>query len=94
MQWEISRDRQDQQQSNPQDKTWQSAVRFELPQLGNVSAQLQLTGNHLRMTVQAPDAATAQLMQIHAGELSGALENNGTKLDSLLIKTKAVGNTQ
>lgn len=88
MDWEISRDRQNQQHENPTEQTWQSAVSFELPQLGNIAAQLQLTGTHLRLTVTAQDLATASMLQNHAGELTGALENSGTQLDSLLIKTK------
>jgi hypothetical protein len=88
MDWEISRDRQDQQSENDSDQTWQSAVNFELPQLGNISAQLQLTGKHLRLIVNAPNAATASVLQSHAGELAGALDNTGTQLDSLLIKNR------
>jgi len=88
MDWEISRDRQDQQSENDSDQTWQSAVNFELPQLGNISAQLQLTGKHLRLIVNAPNAATASVLQSHADELAGALDNTGTQLDSLLIKNR------
>ena len=86
MDWEISRDRQ--QHRNQDEPTWQSAVNFNLPLLGNVSAQLQLSGTHLRLTVTAQDATSAVMLQNHASELVGAMENTGTQLDSLLIKTK------
>jgi len=88
MEWEISRDRQEQQKGNQAEQTWQSAVNFELPQLGNISAQLQLTGTHLRLTVNTSDATTALELQNHANDLIGAMANTGTQLDSLLIKTR------
>ncbi|PRC90773.1 flagellar hook-length control protein FliK [Solimicrobium silvestre] len=87
MEWEISRD-QPKQQGETAERTWQSAVRFELPQLGAISAQLQLTGTHLRLSVQAKDAPTALMLQNHAGELVAALDGTGAQLDSLLIKIK------
>jgi hypothetical protein len=88
MEWEISRDPQGKKNGNPAEQTWQSAVNFELPQLGNISAQIQLTGTHLRLTVNARDATTALELQNHANELIGAMANTGTQLDSLLIKTR------
>ncbi len=87
MHWEISQDGSPQQR-NQQEKTWQSDVQFELPQLGGVSAMLQLTGTHLTLTVSTRDAATTQTLQNHASELVGAINNTGTQLDALLIKTR------
>jgi hypothetical protein len=93
MQWEISRDSTGQKQSQ-QEQTWQSAVNFELPQLGNVSAQLQLTGTHLRLSVNTPNPATALMLQNHANELIGAFDNTGTQLDALTIRATAADTSE
>lgn len=87
IEWEVSRDHPKQQSAQPE-QTWQSAVRFELPQLGAVSAQLQLTGTRLKLTVNTKDSSTTLTLQNHANELINALQSSGAQLDSLLIKTK------
>ncbi len=88
MDWEIARNDQNQNQAQrDSEPTWHSAVSFELPQLGSVSAQLQLTGNHLRLSINTKDGATALLLKNHGPELTNALEAAGTQLDALLIKT-------
>jgi hypothetical protein len=89
MQWEISRDASGQKQSHQHEQTWQSAVNFELPQLGNVSAKLQLTGTRLRLSVSTPNPATALMLQNHANELIGAFDNTGTQLDALTINASS-----
>lgn len=90
MEWEISRDRQHKQQQQAEDpeQIWQSVANFSMPQLGNISAQFQLSGTHLKLTVHTQDAATSQILQKHATTLVNALDNTGTQLDSLQIKTK------
>lgn len=93
MQWDISRDSSDQKQSSQQEQTWQSSVNFELPQLGNVSAQLQLTGTHLRLSVSTPNPATALMLQNHANDLIGAFANTGTELDALTIRAAPAANS-
>jgi len=87
MEWEIAKNDQNPNHSqNTSEKTWQSSVRFELPQLGNISAQLQLTGNHLRLSINTSDSTTALMLKNHAPELTNALDAAGTRLDALLIK--------
>ena len=87
MDWEITKEKSGQQE-NQTEKSWNSAVKFELPQLGNVSAQLQLTGNRLKLIVQAQDATSALLLKNHAHELVSALDVSGTLVDALQIKVK------
>lgn len=87
MEWEVSRDAPH-QKNDASEKTWQSAVKFELPQLGAVSAQLQLTGTRIKLTVYTEDASTTLKLQSHTGELVDALEGSGVKLDAFLIETK------
>lgn len=87
MDWEITKERPGQPRQ-PTEKSWSSSVKFELPQLGNVSAQLQLTGNRLKLIVQAQDPASALMLQNHASELVSALDVSGTRVDALQIKIK------
>lgn len=93
MDWEIAQykdNKDDKDDSNSgatgQETTWHSAVRFELPRLGAVSAQLQLTGNRLRLQISTDNPASAAQLQQHAPELASALEAAGTKLDGVLIR--------
>ena len=88
MEWEISQDNAQQQGQSQQEPGWQSAVHFEFPQLGSVSAQLHLTGNHLRLNISTQDAGSALMLQNHGQELANALDAAGTQLDALLIKPK------
>lgn len=87
MDWEITKEKPA-QQKNQTDKSWNSAVKFELQQLGNISAQLQLTGNRLKLIVQAQDATSALLLKNHAHELVSALDVSGTQVEALQIKVK------
>ena len=89
MEWEITQNdqKQNSKQASPQD-SWQSVVRFDLPQLGSIAAQLQLTGNHLRLNISTSDPTTALMLQNHAPELASALDVAGTRLDAIVIKNK------
>ena len=87
LEWEVSQD-QSRQQANPAENIWRSSVRFQLAQLGDISAQLQLTGTHLSITVTTKNAATALLLKNSTSELAGALNGTGAQLDSLLVKTE------
>ena len=88
MDWEIAQD-QEHQSANQQEATWQSAVHFELPQLGSISAQLQLTGTHLRLQINTADATSALLLKNYAPDLASALDLAGTQLDSITVNSKA-----
>lgn len=88
MDWEIAQD-QEHQSGNQQEATWQSAVHFELPQLGSISAQLQLTGTHLRLQINTADATSALLLKNYAPDLASALDLAGTQLDSIIVNSKA-----
>lgn len=66
--------------------SWQSVVRVELPNLGNVSAAIRLVGNRLQVQVRAAEDATASRLRTHGSELASALEAAGSPLDLLTIK--------
>ncbi len=84
LEWEVSRD-QAQAQQNSSEGSWNSSVSFNLPQLGAVSAQLQLNGNRLHIRIRTKDATTALQLQQHTPELASALNGTGAQLDSIQI---------
>lgn len=90
LEWDVSRDNQNHEsgQSGETADQWQSAVRFELPQLGAVSAQLQLAGDRLNLTINTLDDTATKRLQHHANELVEALKGSGTQLESFVITTK------
>lgn len=65
---------------------WHSAVRFELPMLGAVSAAIQLIGDRVQIQVHAASEDTVLALREHGPELSNALAAAGAPLDALLIK--------
>jgi len=87
MNWEIAQEAP-QQSGRQQEPSWQSAVHFELPQLGSISAQLQLTGTHLKLNISTGDATAALLLKNHVADLASALDLAGTQLDAISIKAK------
>jgi hypothetical protein len=89
MEWMIRDDTPRQQsggRSDAEQQQWQSAVRFELPALGAVSATIVMTGDHVQIHVRTASEASASVLRAHGQELSDALGAAGTPLDSLLIK--------
>jgi hypothetical protein len=65
---------------------WQSKIRIELPQLGAVTASLQLQGDHVRVHLDAASSESAALLQSRSTALADALEAAGSALDILTVK--------
>jgi hypothetical protein len=65
---------------------WQSTVRFELPNLGTISARLNMLGQHLQIQIQTTSEDSANALRQHAGALAEALGAAGSSLDSLLVQ--------
>jgi hypothetical protein len=72
---------------NQQEPTWQSTVRFELPQLGTIIGKLQLVGEHVQIRLHTDTDAIASVLQQHAPGLATALAGSGATLDTLLVKS-------
>ncbi|MFZ6861195.1 flagellar hook-length control protein FliK [Undibacterium sp. Ji67W] len=89
IEFEIRRD-------NPQKKTnqtkddnegfWQSEVRFTLPSLGAIATKIQLSGDHLRLTIDTYEETTEKTLKMHASELATRMTAIGTILDSFTVK--------
>ncbi len=88
MEWEIQEEENKRGQSgaaDPDQSSWNSTVRFELPNLGRISATIHLSGGHVQMRVAAASADTAGKLRARGNDLARALGDAGSPLDSLTI---------
>jgi hypothetical protein len=85
LEWEVKREARD-PRAEPERQSWQSVVRFELPNLGVVSAAIQLNGDRVQVHVRAADEATTASLAEHRAEFAAALDAAGTRLDLLTVK--------
>ena len=85
--WQIKDDtpKQSPQNTPPEEKTWLTSVKFNLPNLGQVHAVIQLVGNHagFRITTQSPESANLLLKNKEQLDLS--LSASGTEMTQFLI---------
>jgi hypothetical protein len=89
MDWEISEDKPeggDGSGEAPQAAAWTSVVRFELPNLGEISATVRLVGERVHVQVGTSTDDTASALRQYGGMLADSLEAAGAPLDSLLVK--------
>lgn len=89
MEWEIRRDERQAQDGENDDgatSSWQSTVRFELPQLGVVAATINMHAGHLQLLLRTDTAETVNSLQKHASVLADALKQTGSSLDSFSVK--------
>lgn len=87
MEWVVSEDTpSSENEQEATESSWQSAVRFELPALGAVSATIRLVGTHVYVQVNTATEETAASLRAHGDKLASALDAAGSPLDLLLIK--------
>lgn len=85
--WEISQeDRHTQTESEEQEPSWQSVVRFELPHLGVVAATINLHAGQLQLMLRSDTEETVILLKNHSSGLAEALKQSGAPLDFLNVK--------
>ncbi len=85
MEWEVSRDAPDSKPGQPEQESWQSAVKFELPTLGSVSATIHLVGERVSIFVRTNSDDSAALLRTHGAELADALGAAGSPLEALIV---------
>ncbi|HEY8606495.1 MAG TPA: flagellar hook-length control protein FliK [Noviherbaspirillum sp.] len=85
LEWEVSRD-QGGGGAGQEVACWSSAVRFELPHLGAVSATIRLLGGRVQLQVNTDSDDAAALLRGHADSLAQALDAAGAPLDAMLVK--------
>lgn len=89
LQWDVSEEVDEDSRNDraaPEQQTWKSNVRFELPSLGAVSATLHLQGNQVRIQLRAAESSTVSLLQEHGPALASALDIAGSRLDQLSVR--------
>ena len=86
MEWSISDDTPRRDSGSDEPQQWQSAVRFQLPSLGAVSASIVMSGDRVQIQVRTASEETASALRIHGPELAQALDAAGAPLDALLIR--------
>jgi hypothetical protein len=95
LEWEVKRESRDQRdgghaeagtETEAERDLWQSVVRFELPNLGAVSATIRLNGDQVQVQVRTAAESTAATLDEHRGELAGALGAAGSRLELFTVK--------
>ncbi|PXX46744.1 flagellar hook-length control protein FliK [Undibacterium pigrum] len=87
IEWEIKKETQS--KHNPQEMedatSWQSVVRFDLPNLGLVTAIINLQSNNLGLSLRAEQSNTVSALKDHASELAAAMQVAGSPLMSFAV---------
>lgn len=84
--WEVGEERSQEHPDNDDASIWSSTVRFSLPTLGMVSAQIWLSNNRVQMQLRAATEETASLLQEHGTVLANALDAAGSPLETFTVK--------
>jgi hypothetical protein len=63
-----------------------SSMTLQLPQLGKISARVDMAHGNMRIMLSAEDADTADMLAAARKELRTAIENNGQALDALTVQ--------
>jgi hypothetical protein len=96
LRWEIERDAPEGGSSGGDDDgggdqgSWQSKLTLRFGRLGEVAAQMVLSGGQLHIRLDAPESARA-LLEAGSGRLADALDAAGTPLTTLAIHDDGTG---
>lgn len=94
MEWDIERNKlaetpvHNQKQSSssmPENEQIDSKITLHLPNLGSVTARLNLQNGKMRIQIEADELATSTLLKDHRQTLANALEASGQSLDFLSV---------
>ncbi|MBI1771693.1 MAG: flagellar hook-length control protein FliK [Burkholderiales bacterium] len=86
IEWEIKKESQgDRNQQEIESANWQSVVRFDLPNLGPVTAIINLQSSNLGLSLRAEQSTTVSALKDHASELAAAMQVAGSPLMSFVV---------
>ncbi len=91
MEWDVQREAGHTPDEPDAPSAWQSTVRFELPNLGTIHANLHLIGDRLHIQVKTGSENTTSALRENAALLADALGAAGSPLDSLLVQQNEPG---
>jgi hypothetical protein len=85
MQWEIEEDRPGAGREPDAQQSWNTKLRLELPQLGELKALLTLGGDGVHIKLEAANSASAALLREHRASLQAALATAGVPPSGIVI---------
>lgn len=87
VEWEVEDEtpREKREYGEPEQSSWQSVLRVNLPLLGSVTATMRLTGDTVQVQLGTADEASISLLREFGPELVSALEAAGAKLDYFMV---------
>lgn len=84
IEWKIGKEERRKEKSG--DTGWNTSLNLELPNLGRISARLQLKGNEIRISVVAEEESAAELMEKEKERLAEGMEAGGIRLSAMEIR--------
>ncbi|QFY41878.1 flagellar hook-length control protein FliK [Candidatus Methylospira mobilis] len=94
MYWEVKEDTsgqhsQTQTEDENTSRVWRSDMQFEMPHLGKIQASVFYSNGQVQVQINAADETAASAMRAQALRLAGALDDAGTRLDAMSVRTDA-----
>lgn len=80
--WEIHEEpnKQSSSESEPSEKIWNTSVKFQLPNLGDVNAHIQLIGDQVHLRLRVSQTDTSEFLTAGQAQLSESLAASGNQL--------------
>lgn len=69
------------------DAVWQTTLKLQLPNLGDVHIKIHLQGDHAQLNINVNDPATATSLKSASDSLAQSLAASGTALDQISVKS-------
>ena len=91
MHWEIQEDTQHPSNGEEQAEQWNTTLRLELPQLGDISAALRLSSSGIHIELLVPDDASAYVLRKGQQDLFHAFADAGITLLAVKVDEVNVG---
>jgi hypothetical protein len=85
LEWTVAEREAGRNQSGGRERSWETSVRVNLPNLGPVSAQLTLDGIGIAVTIAAENGDTIPILEIGRARLVEQLEGAGLKPSAMSI---------
>jgi hypothetical protein len=77
MEWTVAEREAHRNQSGERERTWETSLKLNLPELGPIHVKLDLEGTRIRMDVCAESDKSVPLLEAGRGRLTEQLESAG-----------------
>jgi hypothetical protein len=86
--WQIKEDTSKKSSSpaSPDERSWITIVKFDLPKLGQINAMIQLKGKTASFRIAAKNPDSGPIMINSQSLLSESLEASGTQISQFLVE--------